>query len=259
MIEPTVDFKMFRGGLKRGHVIGFHLLGRFVTGYSGRVSPPFNRYYMGGENDIRGFDIWTISPVAYIPSSATVPVLNDDGSARQQRVVIDGVVQFRPVTQTVPTYQFILPGGDLSTVGNFEYRIPIAGPVTLAAFFDAGINKIVRPSQLIVTDERLSELNSQFPQAAFGQRVVLAPETQKLRSSTGLELQIMMPVVNAPFRLYWAYNPHILNTFIIPPIVTDRSMFPNQATFINSIAVTGQPFPWVEQRRTFRFTISRTF
>ena len=25
--------------------------------------------------------------------------------------------------------------------------------------------------------------------------------------STGLELQVIMPVVNAPFRIYYAYNP----------------------------------------------------
>ena len=29
-------------------------------------------------------------------------------------------------------------------VSNFEYRIPIVGPVTLAIFADAGVNKILR-------------------------------------------------------------------------------------------------------------------
>ena len=42
----------------------------------------------------------------------------------------------------------IFPGGDTQGVGNFEYRIPIVGPVTLALFSDAGMNKILRPSQL---------------------------------------------------------------------------------------------------------------
>ena len=42
---------------------------------------------MGGENDIRGFDIWSISPVAYIPTSQTVNLLNNDGTPRQQRFV----------------------------------------------------------------------------------------------------------------------------------------------------------------------------
>ena len=46
--------------------------------------------------------------------------------------------------------------------------------------------------------------------------------------STGLELQVMLPVVNAPFRLYWAYNPSIVREYLQPPIVADRSFFPNQ-------------------------------
>ncbi|MGH9632483.1 MAG: outer membrane protein assembly factor BamA, partial [Bryobacteraceae bacterium] len=72
MIEPTIDLKYFRAGFFKGHVIGMHGLGRFVSGYGGKVAPPFNRFYMGGENDIRGFDIWGISPMAYVPSTARI-------------------------------------------------------------------------------------------------------------------------------------------------------------------------------------------
>ena len=68
-----------------------------------------------------------------------------------------------------------------------------------------------------------------------------------------------MPVVNAPFRFYWAYNPNIVQTYLQPPIVADRSLFPNQATFINAVASFGQAYPFFEKRSTFRFTIGRTF
>jgi outer membrane protein insertion porin family len=259
MVEPTFDFKYFRGGLKKGHVIGYHFLGRFVSGYGGRVAPPFNRFYMGGENDIRGFDIWGISPIAYIPSRAAVPLLNADGSARQQKVINNGVESFVTVTREIPVYQLIFPGGDTQGVSNFEYRIPIVGPVVLAAFFDAGLNKISRPGQLALNPGRLAELNSAFPQASFDANAVINRGTTKVRTSTGLELQIMMPVVNAPFRLYWAYNPTVYRDFLIPPVVVDRSYFPNNASFVNSVATIGQPSPFFERRRTFRFTISRTF
>ncbi len=259
MIQPTVDFKWFRPALKKSHVIGVHLLGAFVSGYGGRVAPPFNRYYIGGEQDIRGFDIWGVSPVAFIPSEATINVLNDDGSARMQKVIVDGREEFVPVTQRIPIYQMIFPGGDAQAVGNFEYRIPIVGPVTLAAFFDAGINKILRPGQLTLNPDRLKELNGMFPQAGFDGRARVAEGTQRIRTSTGLELQVLLPVVNAPFRLYWAYNPTIVRRFLQPPIVADRSYFPNQATFINSVASFGQAFPFFEQKSTFRFTIGRTF
>ena len=64
-----------------------------------------------------------------------------------------------------------------------------------------------------------------------------------MRASTGLELQVMLPVVNAPFRLYWAYNPSIVREYLQPPIVADRSAFPNAATFLNSVAAFGQAVP----------------
>jgi outer membrane protein insertion porin family len=259
MFEPTVDAKWFRAGFKKGHVIGVHGLGRFLTGYSGKLAPPFNRFYMGGENDIRGFEIWGISPIAYVPSEATVNVLNDDGSARLQKVIANGVEGFAPVVQKIPIYQLIFPGGDTQVVSNFEYRIPIFGPVTLAAFFDAGVNRISRMSQLTMNPSRVSELNGQFPQAGFDGTAVLERQTQKVRTSTGLELQIMMPVVNAPFRLYWAYNPTIVQTWLQQPVVVDRSFFPNEMTFNEAVAMYGTPRPFFEKRKTFRFTISRTF
>jgi outer membrane protein insertion porin family len=259
MIEPTIDAKYFRKGFKQGHVIGMHGLGRFVTGYGGKVAPPFNRFYMGGENDIRGFEIWGISPIAYIPSSAQVNVKNNDGTDRTQKIIVDGVVSFAPVTQTIPIYQVTFPGGDTQGVANFEYRIPIFGPVNLAAFFDAGINKISRPGQLALNPSRITELNGTFPQANFDGRAFISPGTQAVRSSTGLELQVMMPVVNAPFRLYWAYNPNIVREYLQPPIVADRSLFPNQATFIEAIKQFGTATPLFEKRSTFRFSIGRTF
>jgi len=160
---------------------------------------------------------------------------------------------------SVPTYQLIAPGGDAQVVTNFEYRIPIVGPVTLALFGDAGINKILRANQLTMDPGRVGDLNSQFPQAGFDGRVRIAPGTQKMRASTGVELQVMLPVVNAPFRLYWAYNPSIVREYLQPPIVADRSSFPNQNTFINSVARFGQAFPYFEKRTMFRFTIGRTF
>ena len=159
----------------------------------------------------------------------------------------------------IPIYQLIFPGGDTQIVGNFEYRIPIVGPVNLAFFTDFGVNKILMSNQLKMRQDRVDELNSLFPQAGFDGRPKIAPGTQKPRMSTGIELQVMLPVVNAPFRLYWAYNPLIVRELLQTPIVADRSAFPNQTTFLNSVASFGNISPWFEQRKTFRFTIGRTF
>jgi outer membrane protein insertion porin family len=259
LIRPTVSATHFRKGFKPGHVIGMRGMVSMLTGYGGKLTPPFTRFYMGGEQDIRGFEIWGISPWIFVPSQAVVNVLNNDGSARTQKSIVNGVPQYNPVYQNIPVYQLTMAGGDSQFVTNFEYRIPIVGPVTLAGFFDAGACKILFPKQLTLTTDRVSELNGKFMQASFSNRALIAPGLQKLRTSTGVEFQVMMPVVNAPFRLYWAYNPNRVEQYIQPPIVADRSLFPNQATFVHSLFTLGQPIPWFEKKSTWRFTVGRTF
>ena len=140
-IEPVIDAKYFHKGLGRTHVVGAHFSGRYLTGFGGKTAPPFNRFFMGGENDVRGFDIWAISPIVFVPIEGSAALLNADGSPRQQRTTnANGLPVFTGVAATIPSYQLVTPGGDTALVANFEYRIPIFGPVTLAAFFDAGMN-----------------------------------------------------------------------------------------------------------------------
>ncbi|MBZ5726519.1 MAG: outer membrane protein assembly factor BamA [Acidobacteriia bacterium] len=260
-VRPSIDVKYFHTApWHKSHVLAFHTLASFLAGYGGKYAPPFSRTFIGGEQDVRGFEIWGITPIAFIPSSQSVNVLNDDGTPRTQKVISNGAIVSSPVTTTVPTYQLITPGGDTQVVANFEYRIPIVpGTVTLAPFFDAGLNKILLPNQLTTVPSHTLDLNNQFPQAGFDGRVRIAPGTQKIRSSAGLELQVMLPVVQAPFRVYFAYNPSIVRENLQPPIVADRSSFPNNATFLNSVLNFGQPFPFLERRTMFRFTIGRTF
>src|SRR5712691_6345693 len=235
-VRPVIDLKYFRHGFKKGHVLAFHGMSSLLTGYGGKVAPPFSRTFIGGEQDVRGFDIWGISPVAFIPSTTQVNILNDDGTQRTQKVITNGVAGTAPATLQIPYYQLVFPGGDLQVAGNFEYRISILGPVTLAPFADFGINKVVLPGQLKLNPDRIDQLNGLYPQAGFNGRAVIAPGTQTPRMSTGVELQVLLPVVNAPFRIYWAYNPLIFQNYLQPPIVVDRSTFPNNATFLNAIA-----------------------
>jgi len=259
-IQPSADVAYFRRGLFKSNVMGFHVNARFIAGFGGKVAPPYSRYYMGGEDDVRGFDILTISPIAYIPTSSPVGVLNNDGSQRVQKIVnTDGSIGTTPVYQTVPSYQLILPGGDTATVFNYEYRIPLIGPVNLAPFIDVGIDRLTLPSQLGLNPERVTQLNALFPQANFNARAVIAPGTQKPRVSAGLELQVLMPVVNAPFRVYWAYNLSVVNTNLQAPIAADRSFFPNNATYQSALQSFGISNSLDERRHIFRFTIGRTF
>ncbi len=259
-IQPVIEGKYFKPApWHKTHILAFHLLGSMITGYGGKEIPPFSRTYIGGEQDIRGFQIWGISPIAFIPSEATVNVLNNDGSQRTQLINTNGVLTPTNVTMNIPIYQLAFPGGDTHVVGNFEYRIPIFGPVVLAIFADAGINRILRPGQLTMDPSRIAYLNNAYPTAGFEGKALVYPGTQKPRMSTGLELQVMLPVVQAPFRVYWAYNPLTVQEYLQPPIVADRSIFPNQATFTNAIASFGNAYPFFEQHSMFRFTVGRTF
>jgi len=262
-LQPSLDIAYFRRGFFRSNVMGFHFAGRAIAGFGGKVPPPYSRYYMGGENDVRGFDIYSISPVAFIPTELPVHVLNSDGSQRYQKVLgPHGAPGFEAVVQNVPAYQFVLPGGDTYGVFNYEYRIPIVGPVTLAPFVDVGIDRISFPSQLGLDPSRVATLNSEFPQGNFGQEAFIAPDTEKPRVSTGIELQVLMPVVNAPFRLYWAYNLSVVDTNLLPPVVLTPSMFPNNTTYqsaLSSLRAFGLGAPLDERRSTFRFSIGRTF
>ena len=258
-IQPVVEAKYFKRMSARGNVLAMRGLFSVLTGYGGKVPPPFRRSFMGGENDVRGFEIFSISPMAWIPDTANVPVLNGDGTARRQVLIVDGVEELVPITTTVPIFRLVFPGGDTRFVYNLEYRIPLFGPVTVAPFFDVGFNRILFHNQVKLNPGRIAELNAQFPQAGFPANISVIPATQQIRTSTGIELQVMMPVVNAPFRFYWAYNPTRVETFLQPPIVANRSLFPNQTSFIGAVAPFGRALPFFEKAKTFRFTISRTF
>jgi outer membrane protein insertion porin family len=260
-IQPVIEGKYFKPApWHRSNILAFHLLASLITGYGGKEIPPFSRTFIGGEQDIRGFQIWGISPIAFVPSEATINVLNNDGTQRTELVKNSyGVLVPTNVTQNIPIYQLTFPGGDTRVVGNFEYRIPIFGPVVLAIFADAGIDRILRPGELDMAPSRIDYLNEQYPTAGFEGKALVYPGTQRPRMSTGLELQVLLPVVQAPFRVYWAYNPLLVREYLQPPIVADRSVFPNEATFLNAVASFGNAYPFLEQHDLFRFTIGRTF
>ncbi len=266
-IRPALDLKFFKqapwakfNDPSRSHVIAMHLMTSTIIGYGGRVAPPFARSFIGGEQDVRGFEIWGITPIAFIPNASSVRVLNSDGSSVTQTSIVNGMVQQTPVSMSVPAYQLVTPGGDTQVVFNFEYRIPVIGTTVQATpFFDAGLNKILFPNQLKLEQSHIDDLNLQFPQASFSNKIQIEPGTQKPRASAGLELEVMLPIVQAPFRVYFAYNPSVVRRYMQPPILIDRAAFPNGATFANSVLSFGQQFPFFEKRTMLRFTIGRTF
>jgi outer membrane protein insertion porin family len=277
-VRPIVQYKQFIPVQNRRNAIGYTLNGSFISGYGGLVAPPFQRSFMGGENDVRGFDIRSISPVAFLPSSNVITLTNPDGTPVPKNPANPRLGNW---TVPIPVDQIVFPGGDLSFWTNLEYRITIAGPVAIVPFADAGIDAIVRPSQLqIATQQYDLVVGTPFgcPMLDSGYNCqggsilnpkpsqdlqVLSSTNWKPRVSTGLELQMFLPVVNAPFRIYWAYNPVRLDGPANPPIPITRSMFPAGAagdyTYHLAVNTYAPSFLLREPRKTFRFTVATTF
>jgi outer membrane protein insertion porin family len=282
-VRPILQYKQFFPVQKHRNAIGINFQASFLTGYGGLVAPPFERFYMGGENDLRGFDIRSVTPIAFLPNRATVNLTNPDGS-----VVLKDPSNPRSGAYTIPlpVQTIVQPGGDLSTFGNAEYRISIVGPLTLAPFMDVGIDPIVRNSQLRINPGQLSDINNTLfgcPQLDIalnclgGEKLTFSQYLKPVagtnwtpRMSTGLELQVMLPVINAPFRIYWAYNPLRLDTNAAAPTAITRSMFPGATapflfkaagdyTYTQAINSFGANFTLREPRKTFRFTVATTF
>ena len=272
--RPLVAFTQWKP-LYHQNTLGVRVQASFINGFGGSEAPPYQRFYMGGENDLRGFDVRTVSPYVFVSTVQNFPVVNPDGST----VPIDPTNPRRgSITVPLPVNNITLPGGDTQFVSNVEYRIHIVGPVTLAPFADFGMDFVTLPSQLKLSSDSLTQLNSTIfgcPAivgftCAGGGPIPFSGNLQPVdgtnyvpRMSTGLELQVLLPIVQQPFRIYYAYNPLTLNTLVRSPSPINRSMFPAGAagdfTFQQAISTLAPDFRLQEPRKTFRFTISTTF
>ncbi len=277
-ISPTFQYKRFFAVRKKRNVIGIRFLTSFITGYGGKEVPPLSRLYLGGEQDVRGFNIRTVTPVAFAPTGNPTNFTYVDPSALGG----SGSPAERTVQVPVLLYQFLFPGGDLESVANFEYRIPIYQQyVGISYFLDFGVNGIVRPSQLTLNAAGLAQDRSMFPNVPISSTLPLAQRSNFYpRSSTGLELVIQLPVVQVPFRIYYAYNisrysqvvqPNRGNYFLSGALIS--SLCANHDPNCNAEVLTQQLIPEIdtyldqnnrrllysEPLHTIRFTVARTF
>jgi outer membrane protein insertion porin family len=221
LIRPTLEMRHFLPDKWISHgrnTIGFRFVGQYIVGYSGTSAPFYDRFFIGGETTIRGFEVRSISPMGI----SSTPSLDGQGNP-----IIDPITGLPHISRTVITL-----GGDTLALLNAEYRIPIVGPLSMSAFYDVGITRISNSSSLGGYGTSLGVINSNtsielisFTNSAF-------------RGSTGLEVQFILPVVSAPFRLIFAYNPQTLN---------------------GTIKVGTTPFYLSEPRHEVKFTIGRSF
>ena len=297
-ISPLVAYKRFMPmhylipSANGRNVLGVRAQLGYVQGFGGDVAPPNNRFYSGGEGDLRGFDIRGATPYGYVPNRVNVQLTNPDGTCVPRDV--NNPEDNQCIQVPLPVYGIASIGGDSNFTANAEYRIPIAGPVTISVFDDFGIDAALNHGQLRQSPEGFASLTAPLygcpvfnngacqggiPGSQVGFRENIRPISGTNfvpRMSTGAEISVLMPVINAPFRLYYAYNPLRLyerpycNTVTLggnkgscsAQLIT-RDLFPpggaGDYTYAEALQAYGSRNLFREPRKTFRLTVSTTF
>jgi outer membrane protein insertion porin family len=163
--KPSLEYIQFmkvrRKNSDNPEVFGFRVLaatvGSFATTSKIRNAnslafingvPIFDRFFLGDEFSIRGYNVRSISPISpvdtFVTSRNVVLASNPTGTPVQvpglpQTLANVGLFtgpEGANVAQVARSFTSI--GGDTQLLGNFEYRIPLIGPVTAAIFADIG-------------------------------------------------------------------------------------------------------------------------
>jgi len=171
--SPSVQYSQFipvrKKKTKEPWVFAFRILAATTGSYSitdkirnansiafiGGV-PAYERFYLGSENDIRGYDSRSIGPVApfdtYVTSRNVVVATNASGTPDSNVAANTGldsrtlaeiatlgqVTGISGANPALLSHNFQFIGGDTELLANAEYRIPIFGPASVALFGDVG-------------------------------------------------------------------------------------------------------------------------
>jgi len=173
--QPTLSYTQFmpvrRKKSTRPEVFGFRIIagtvGSFATSEKVKTAnslafvdgvPIFERYFLGDEFTIRGYNVRSISPIApldtFITSQNVVIAENPSGPPTAIPGFPPGAASLGVFTGASGSNIAQLPrtftsvGADSQLLGNFEYRVPIIGDmVSLAAFADIGTAFNLRSNQ----------------------------------------------------------------------------------------------------------------
>lgn len=164
--QPTLEFTQFYAMRKKRsenpEVFGFRILmgtvGSFATSSKIRNAnslafvagvPIYERFFLGDEFTIRGYNVRSISPITpldnYITSRNVVLATNQFGTPTLVPGLPQSLAKIGVFTGPTGDNVVSLPrvytatGGDTQLLGNFEYRIPVIGrTVSAAMFVDVG-------------------------------------------------------------------------------------------------------------------------
>ncbi len=164
--QPTLSYSQFfavrRKRSERPEVFGFRIIagtvGSFATSSKVRNSnslafvdgvPIFERFFLGDEFSIRGYNVRSISPLTPLETFITSRNVVLSSTAGGDIVPVPGVPAGVAAIGTFTgvsganiarlSRSFTPTGADTQVLGNFEYRIPVIGnTIGLAAFADVG-------------------------------------------------------------------------------------------------------------------------
>ena len=133
---PVVQYKHFiamkglRPNPEGRNVLGYRVQLSYIQGFGGDVAPPFARFYSGGDNELRGFDVRAATPYGFIPVRPNITLTNPDGTP----VPIDpNNYTLGNITIPIPIYRPVSVGGDVKSTSNdrVSYSHCRPGPVRI--------------------------------------------------------------------------------------------------------------------------------
>src|SRR5882724_11253332 len=190
--QPTLSYTQFfpmrRKKSEHPEVFGFRIIagsvGSFATSAKVRNSnslafvdgvPIFERFFLGDEFTIRGYNVRSISPIApletFVTSKNVTLASNSTGTAVPIPGLPASLANIGAFTGASGANSFMFSksftaiGGDTQALGNFEYRVNLFGPVSMAAFADIGSSFNLRKgadqtfSSTFLTDNQFASLN----------------------------------------------------------------------------------------------------
>ncbi|HWS54091.1 MAG TPA: outer membrane protein assembly factor BamA [Pyrinomonadaceae bacterium] len=155
--KRSANPEVFGFRLVAGHVASFGITDVIREAQTGSLSfingvPIYERFFLGDEFTIRGYNVRSISPIVPLdvfvtsqnvvvsatPSGDLVPVSGVTPGLRDQLVGLGTFTGSSGSNSVLIDRSFRFLGGDTQLLGNFEYRVPIFGPVQAALFADIG-------------------------------------------------------------------------------------------------------------------------
>ncbi|MEP7273656.1 MAG: outer membrane protein assembly factor BamA, partial [Acidobacteriota bacterium] len=172
---PSLEYKMFmrvaRKRTEKPHVIGMRVLAGHIRSFGTPIDtqslsfvggvPIYERFFLGGEDTIRGYNVRSISPV--VPSENYLSTRNLTAQVADANLALTPAPAGQVHSSAIRQYTFDAPegncaatptpancnvalaqrsfafiGGDTQLLYNVEYRVPIIGPLSVAAFADVG-------------------------------------------------------------------------------------------------------------------------